>query len=360
MVRPTFIEIDKSALKHNVARVRSLCPSQKIVAMVKANAYGCGIEAVVPAISEEVDVFGVACLEEAIKLREYTSKPCVLFQGVFAEAELSQAIELGLDCVIHHAHQLRWLLSTPLQKPIRVWLKVNTGMNRLGFEPDEVDEILDSLRHCPWVAHPVIVLSHMACADEPEHPQNEAQLTVFNALQLPHEIPRSLANSAAILTSSKVHYDIVRPGLMLYGVSPLKGIMSSCLNLQPVMSFISTLTVIHDVPAERLIGYGGVFKTKKPVRIGVVAAGYGDGYPRHIDVHTPVWLNDRRVPIVGRVSMDMLTVDLSEMPEAVLGDRVELWGKHLLVEEVAQCAGTIAYELLTQVSSRVREKLRLC
>ncbi len=359
-MRPTFIEIDKSALKHNIMRIKALCPSQKIVAMVKANAYGCGIEAVVPTISDDIDIFGVACLEEAMKLRQYTSKPCVLFQGVFSETELSQVLELELDCVIHHTEQLKWLLSTPLSKPIRIWLKVNTGMNRLGFEPNEINPILEALRHCSWVENSIVLLSHMACADEPAHPQNKAQLELFNAIPVSNDVLQSFANSALILTSPKAHYDIVRPGLMLYGVSPLKDKTSSELNLYPVMSFISTLSVIHEFPANRGIGYSATWRTTKPTRIGVVAAGYGDGYPRHIDVHAQVWLNDTRVPIVGRVSMDMLTLDLSNVPDAMLGDRVELWGKHLLVEEVAQHAGTIPYELLTQVSSRVREKLRLC
>lgn len=358
-MRPTFIEIDIRALKHNMAYVRACCPSQKVVAMVKANAYGCGIQAIVPEISTKVDAFGVACLEEAMALRSLTSKPCVLFQGVFSSGELFDVSALDLDCVIHHRLQLEWLLATPLAKPIRVWLKVNTGMNRLGVEPNEFLDIFRALKNCPWVSNDITVLSHMACADEPSNPQNQAQMTRFDELTSTLEgVSRSFANSAVILTAPNLHYDWVRPGIMIYGVSPLQDKMATALNLHPVMQFISTITVIHDVSAYQPIGYGGTWKTKKAARIGVVAAGYGDGYPRHIEEGTAVWLKGHRVPIVGRVSMDMMTVDLSAVPDACVGDRVELWGKHILVEEVALRAGTSAYELLCQVSSRAREKLR--
>ncbi len=358
-MRPTFIEIDIRALKHNVAYVKACCPSQKIVAMVKANAYGCGIQAIVPEISAKVDAFGVACLEEAMALRSLTSKPCVLFQGVFSSSELFDVAVLDLDCVIHHSRQLEWLLATPLPKPIRIWLKVNTGMNRLGVEPSEVGDILTALKNCPWVSSEIVVLSHMACADEPSHPQNQAQTDKFNALSpVLNGVSKSFANSAVILTAPHLHYDWVRPGIMIYGVSPLQEKTSNDLNLRPVMQFISTITVIHDVAAHESIGYSGIWRTKKPARIGVVAVGYGDGYPRHIDEHAVVWISGHRVPIVGRVSMDMMTVDLSLLPSVDVGDRVELWGKNLLVEEVASYARTSPYELLCQVSSRAREKLR--
>lgn len=358
-MRPTFIEIDRKALVHNVQQVRLLCPSKHVYAMVKANAYGCGIEAVVPILDPHVDAFGVACLEEATRLREYSKRPCILFQGVFTQAELLQVSLLNLDCVIHHQEQLRWLLATPLERVLRVWVKVNTGMNRLGFEIDEVSAVIKALSACPWVDKKIGLMSHMACADEVSNPTNLVQLDTFQSISLSDKLPRSLANSAAIITMPDTHFDVVRPGLMLYGASPIKDKTATELNLKPVMNFISTLTVIHDFPAGRSIGYSGTWKTTRPTRIGVVAVGYGDGYPRHIAVGTPVWLNGKRLPIVGRVSMDMLTIDLTDAPEASLGDRVELWGQHLPVEEIAQCAGTIAYELLTQVSSRVREKIHL-
>lgn len=361
VTRPTYLEIDSHALQHNVQRVKACCNGQKLIAMVKANAYGCGLTSVVPILENEVHALGVACLEEATVVRRLTQAPCILFQGIFSAEELHQVLALNLQCVIHHPLQLNWLLNTPLLKPLRVWVKVNTGMQRLGFEPSEVYDVLTALNDCQWVEKEIGLISHMASADEPQNPQNQTQLDAFNSLQVPTHLTltRSSANSAMILSRPADLFDAVRPGIMLYGVSPFADKKGIDLGLKPVMRFISALSVIHTYAPNKPIGYGGVWKSDQPTRIGVVAAGYGDGYPRHIAENTPIWINGHRAPIVGHVSMDMLSVDLTKIPMASIGDRVELWGEHISVEEVAKKAGTIAYELVCQVSSRVRENTHL-
>ncbi len=359
MARPTYIEIDANALRHNVARIKAYCPQQKVIAMVKANAYGCGLTFVVPVLDTSVDAFGVACLEEAIALRKLTDNECILFQGVFSSDELHHVVSLQLQCVIHHALQLEWLLKTPLKKPIRVWVKVNTGMQRLGFSSDEALNVLRALNQCGWVDKNIGLMTHIACADDPTNLQNQQQFDAFAYLDGLPVMMRSIANSAVILSRPDQLGDIVRPGVMLYGVSPFADKEASAFDLKPVMRFISAISVIHDCPTETQVGYGGSWKSARPSRIGVVAVGYGDGYPRHIAPNTPTWINGHLVPIVGRVSMDMLTVDLTDYPDINIGDQVELWGHHLPVEVIARAAGTIAYELICQVSPRVRERARV-
>ncbi|MCH9756160.1 MAG: alanine racemase [Gammaproteobacteria bacterium] len=355
MARPTRIEIDRVALRHNVKRVKACAPGKQVIAMVKADAYGCGVPAVVPALDSEVDAFGVACFEEARQVRRYTNKPCILFQGVFTPDELSSLVEENVEVVVHQKEQLQWILDAALDKPIRVWIKVDTGMHRLGFMPDEVPEVVTALKALPWVQDNIGIITHFASADTPDSPQNNVQLKAFNHLHLPEGIfTKSLGNSAAILSCPEVLSDAIRPGIMLYGVSPFFEQDGSSIELKPVMQFVSALTAVHTyLPGER-VGYGAIWEAKRPSRIGVVAVGYGDGYPRHIKPSTPVYIEGQYVPIVGRISMDMLTVDLTDHQDIKLGSRVELWGSNLPVEQIARLAGTIGYELICQVSPRVR------
>lgn len=358
MTRPTRVQIDAQALLHNVAYVKQCAPGRKVIAMVKANAYGCGLKEVVPVLSGHVAAFGVACLEEALALRKLdTHTDCILFQGIFSADELPMVVEHRLHCVIHEPYQLQWLLATPLAQPLKVWLKVNTGMNRLGFLPEDVYEVLSALHHCPWVENEIGFMTHLACADEPEHLSNQRQLACYRELSVPPglKLMRSIANSAAIIALPDTHEDVVRPGIMLYGVSPFNQQTGIALGLLPVMRFVSALSAIHRVPAGAFVGYGATWQAPRSSVIGIVAAGYGDGYPRHIAENTPVGINGITVPIVGRVSMDMLTVDLTDCPQAAVGDVVELWGQHVAVETIATAAGTIAYELLCQFSPRVRQ-----
>ncbi len=357
MSRPSHVYIDTAALLHNVKRVKQCAPGKKIIAMVKANAYGCGLSSILPTLEGEVDAFGVACLEEAMMLRNFGSpNECILFQGVFSADELPIVAEEGFQCVIHQIRQLQWLLNTPLTKKIKVWIKINTGMQRLGFEPDEAGNIISAVLACPWVDPEIGLMTHLACADEPLSAYNEQQLQCFNALVLPKDVKviKSIANSAAILSSPETHADAVRPGIMLYGVSPFANQTGTDLGLIPVMRLISAVSAIHHYPPHARIGYGGIWQSDKPSIIGVVAVGYGDGYPRHIAPGTPVWVNGFIAPIVGRVSMDMLTIDLTDCPGIKEGDSVELWGQHIPVETIAKAADTIGYELICRMSWRVR------
>lgn len=333
-----------------------MAPGKKIIAMVKANAYGCGLATVLPILDGNVDAFGVASLEEALQLRALGSRAdCILFQGVFSSEELAIVVEKQLQCVLHQKHQFEWLMSTPLTKPLRVWVKVDTGMHRLGFSPAEVPEVIEQLSACPWVAKPLGLMTHLASADEPELPQNQQQIDLFSALSISWDnVICSIANSAAIMALPNTHADVVRPGIMLYGISPFSETSGRALGLRPVMRFFSEVSALHDYPKDTAVGYGGSWQSKHPVRIAVVPVGYGDGYPRHIAENTPVWIHNRTAPIVGRVSMDMLMIDVTACPEVTIGSPVELWGEHIAVETVAKAAGTIAYELICQISQRAR------
>jgi alanine racemase len=356
VTRATRIVCDATALLHNLNRVRQCAPAQTTIAIVKANAYGCGIETIVPELEGRVDAFGVASFEEAQAIRHLGSATdCLLLQGVFSAAELPLAAALRFQCVIHHHQQLEWLLNTPLMSPLTVWVKVNTGMHRLGFSLAEVVDVLAAVRACAWVAPTVGLMTHFACADEPGHLSNAVQLQQFNRINVSSlHVRRSLANSAAILTMPESHADVVRPGIMLYGVSPLMNQTGRSLGLLPVMRFMSEVSAIHAYPAGSPVGYSETWCSNQPSVIGIVPVGYADGYPRVIKPNTPIWVNGSVAPIVGRVSMDMLTVDLTRCSNVKIGDPVELWGEHIPVETIATSAGTIPYELLTKVTPRAR------
>lgn len=355
MSRPTRLVVEPSALLHNLTQIRRFAPGKKIVTMVKANAYGCGLHAVIPVLEGQVDAFGVACIEEALAIRKMGSRThCILFQGVFSPDEFKIVSQYQLGCVLHQPHQLQWLLHTPLDSPIKIWVKVNTGMHRLGFKPHELQDVMNALQGCPWVDKDIGLMTHLASADEPQRPDNVQQISVFERISVAGFSQRSIANSAAIISFPQTHADLVRPGIMLYGVSPFADKTATDLGLIPVMRFVSAISAVYDNPPGAQVGYSGTWSSEKPSRVGIVAAGYGDGYPRHIAANTPVWVQGREVVIVGRVSMDMLAVDLTEHPDVQPGALVELWGTHILVERIATASGTIAYELLCQISERVR------
>ncbi len=355
MSRPTRLVIEPRALLHNLAQIRRFAPGKKIITMVKANAYGCGLHTVVPVLEGQVDAFGVACIEEAMTIRKMGSRTyCILFQGVFSPDEFKMLAQHQFGCVMHQPHQVQWLLNTPLDMPIKLWVKVNTGMHRLGFNPHELQEVMNALQNCPWVDKEIGLMTHLACADEPECIENMQQISLFEQISVAGFSQRSIANSAAIISFPQTHADVVRPGIMLYGVSPFAKQTATDLGLVPVMRFVSAISAVYDHPPFAQVGYSGTWKSDKPSRIGIVAAGYGDGYPRHIAANTPIWVQGREVMIVGRVSMDMLAVDLTDHPDIEPGAAVELWGTHILVERIAQAAGTTGYELLCQISERVR------
>jgi alanine racemase len=348
MSRPTYALIDTAAFVGNYRLVKSLAPAARALAVIKANAYGHGAVALARALADEADAYGVACTEEAMELRESgIDNPVLLMEGPFDPAEITNAAVHDFSLVIHAPHQVDWLLAARIAHPLTVWLKVDTGMHRLGLEPAQVPAVRAALEDSPNVAD-IVLMSHFACADEPEHAMNRRQQERFeDCRQLP---AASLANSAAVLSRPPTHRQWVRPGIMLYGSCPLAQRHPA---LQPVMTFESRLIAVRELAAGESIGYGARFSCTGATRVGVVAAGYADGYPRHAPDGTPVTVNGQRARLIGRVSMDMLTVDLSDQPHAAVGDRVELWGRHVLADEVAKASNTIAYELFTRMNRRV-------
>ncbi|HEY9198789.1 MAG TPA: alanine racemase [Gammaproteobacteria bacterium] len=352
MSRPLRARIDLDALQFNLQRAREAAPHSRIMAVVKANGYGHGLVRSAQAM-RDVDGFGVACLEEAVTLREAgLRQPISLLEGFFDSDELAAVSRYRLMPVMHAEHQIRQLEGAQLPQPIAVWLKVDTGMHRLGFAPEQLPAMYRRLQACANV-EAIGLFSHLGYADDRRSPQTPQQCARFLAAVagLPGE--RSLANSGGLLGWPETQLDWVRPGLMLYGISPFSGDTGREQGLRPAMSLESRLIAVNRYARGEAIGYSGAWVCPEDMPVGVVAAGYGDGYPRHAPAGTPVLVNGQRAQLIGRVSMDMLCVDLRAQPEARVGDPVLLWGDALPVEEIARCAETIAYELVCAVASRV-------
>lgn len=351
MPRNTIARIDLDALRFNFSLAAANAGSARPMAVVKADGYGHGIRAVARALATDTECYAVACLEEALAIRaEGLTHPVVLLEGVHAQADLKICLKEGFEPVLHNKVQIDWLTSEPV-RPV-IWLKLNTGMNRLGFGPQELAEVVDRLAPDEGLIRGL--MTHFACADDLASPETAAQTEVFaNFAEAHPDLQRSVGNSAAHFRPGQALYEWTRPGIMLYGATPLIGQTGPELGLRPVMSLESELISVRTLAAGDQVGYGGTWTAEKPTPMGIVAVGYGDGYPRHAGTGTPAWINGRRVNLIGRVSMDMLALDLSDAPDARIGDKVELWGAHVAVDEVARHAGTIAYELLTGVTARV-------
>jgi alanine racemase len=353
MSRPARARIDLQALQHNFSLVQQAASDTQVMAIIKANAYGHGLVSIAQALPAAA-AFGVSCLDEAIALREAGfERRIVLLEGLFAAEDVGLIGGYRLDVVIHHASQLQWLEQRPLLRPLDVWLKIDTGMHRLGFDPDRVTDIVSRLQRIPQVAA-VRYMTHFSCADELDNPCTRRQIDAFNTAVAAVEGERTLANSAGILGWPAARGDWVRPGIMLYGSSPLRGRTAQSLGLRPVMTLSTKLIAINARKQGDAIGYGADWHCPADMRIGVAAIGYGDGYPRHARNGTPLRVNGRETSLVGRVSMDMISVDLDAVPDAQVGDEVILWGEGLPVDEVAEASTTIAYELLCGVGSRVQ------
>ncbi len=349
----TQARIDLAALRHNLRRVREAAAGKHIMAIIKADAYGHGLLRIARALSPGVDGLGVARLEEAVRLRDAgITHPITLLEGFLEAAELAVISERRLNVVVHRSDQIAILAQTSLAQPLGVWLKVDTGMHRLGIAPAEAESAWRRLQSCP-AAEPLGLMTHLANADDRSDAYTLQQLQCFNQATAAISAPRSIANSAGILGWPASHADSVRPGVMLYGVSPFSGGIGEQEKLQPVMTLCSRLIAVNSLHKGDAVGYGGSWVCPEDMPVGVVAAGYGDGYPRHAESGTPLLVNGRRVPLIGRVSMDMITVDLRSQPQARVGDPVVLWGKGLPVEEIARYASTIPYELLCGVARRV-------
>ncbi|KPJ67488.1 MAG: alanine racemase [Coxiella sp. DG_40] len=345
--------IDLIALQHNYRQIRRLTSSSRIMAMVKSNAYGHGLVQIAKSLTD-VDAFGVACLNEALMLRKAgVIKRIVLTRGFSDVTELPLIGKYGLDIVVHHESQIEILQTVKLNKPVSVWLKIDTGMHRLGFSQQEAEYAYDRLSKISQVQQPIYIMTHLASADDLFKSTTREQLDYFKRFSFCSN-PKSIANSAAIINWSESCADWVRPGIMLYGVSPLADKTGKEISLRPVMTLQSELIAVKKLAKGDRVGYGGVWECPEDMPVGVVAIGYGDGYPRHAKTGTPVLVNGIRCQIVGRVSMDMLTVDLRNNPGAKCGDEVVLWGKGLPVEYIAKYADTISYELLCGLTQRVQ------
>ncbi|RME33406.1 MAG: alanine racemase [Gammaproteobacteria bacterium] len=361
MTRPATVVVDLDALRHNYRQVRHLAPGCRVMAVVKADAYGHGLTTMARALSTPgngADAFGVACLEEAEALREVgIGQPIVVLEGPFERQEVPRLQQLGIGMVLHQAGQLEMLGGLLPSPPVTVWLKVDSGMHRLGFPPAEVAAI-----HRRLLAHPAVgevrLMTHLACANDRDDDSVASQIECFEAAVRGLSGERSIANSAALLAYPRSHADWVRPGLALYGVSPFPGERGPASGLRPVMGLHSRLIAVHRLQAGDPVGYGAAWRCPEAMPVGVVAIGYGDGYPRHARSGTPVLVEGVRASLIGRPSMDMLTVDLRAVPGAGVGSPVTLWGEGLPVEEVAECADTIPYELLCAVGRRARIHVR--
>ena len=347
--------IDLDALRHNLSRARRAAPDSRIMAVVKADAYGHGAVEVARALAE-ADALAVARVEEGVALRRagITARVIVL-EGILSPAELPFAIDAGLEPVVHHAGQIDVLRSglSRSARGLRCWLKLDSGMNRLGFRPEHAEQAAAQLRTVPGVVH-YGVMTHLACADVRTNPMTAEQLARFQPVAARLGLPVSIGNSAGILGWPETRSDWVRPGIMLYGATPFVDSSADADDLRPVMTLRTRLIAVRRCPKGEAIGYGGTWRCPEDMPVGVVGAGYGDGYPRHAPNGTAVLVDGCRAPIVGRVSMDMITVDLRGAPRAREGDTVVLWGDGLPVEEVAAAAQTISYELFCRLTRRVR------
>ena len=358
MYRPTKALINLPALANNLKLAKEMAPQSKVLAVIKANGYGHGIERVAQQLSA-ADAFGVASIEEAMLLRQKGFlHRILLLEGLFSDAEIPIIVQNRLDLVIHSEYQLKWLLNSHIEVPLTVWIKVDTGMHRLGFDVQQLQSIISQLENSPhnFVIH---IMSHFASADEHNSDGQlftEKQLKIFNKATKPYDYPKSLANSAGVIHYPESHFQWIRPGIFLYGA----GIYNEQSNSgyierqQAVMQLESEIIAIKTVQEGEYVGYGNTWQADRKSKIGVVAIGYGDGYPWHAKNGTPVLINGQKMPLVGRVSMDMITVDLTDALDSVaIGDKVILWGADLSVDEVAQFCGTIGYELLCNVTQRV-------
>jgi alanine racemase len=347
-MRPIRARIDSSALRHNLSVVRKRAPRSRAWAVVKANAYGHGLARTARALAA-ADGLALIELDAAIELRlSGETRPILLLQGVYSPQDLKPVAEHGLSIVVHDAEQVAMLEEVRVPAKISVYAKLNTGMNRLGFSPSDVPGALERLKRC---AGAITLMTHFADADGASGVK--WQLERFEAMAAGLNLPRSLANSAAILRYPDTQADWVRPGITLYGCSPFPDESAEKLGLKPAMTLSSELIAIRELGPGDSVGYGRAFTAPRPMQVGVVACGYADGYPRHAPTGTPILVCGKRTRTVGRVAMDMLTADLTGIRDARVGAPVTLWGEGLSADEVAASAGTVSYELLCALSPRV-------
>jgi alanine racemase len=355
MVSRSLALLSTENLQHNVAVIRERVGSAKIIAMIKANAYGHGIRSVALRLAGSVDFFGVASLEEAFILEDCGIKtPIILMQGLFSKEDFFLAIKKSFHIVVHQQKHLEWLGNITHKDAINLWLKVDTGLGRLGFSMVEAEKAYRVLSEHSAVQKPLPILSHMACADHKEHPLNALQIAAFQDYIADKEGAFSLANSGTIFHFPECSYDYVRPGLALYGASPCRNDSVELLGLKPVMTVQSVVMAIYAFHKGESIGYGARFTCLEDMRVAIVAFGYGDGYPAQARDGAPTMIRGQECPLVGAVSMDMMAVDLKNAPTAEVGDPVILWGEALPVERLLPYTNNSAWNILTGVQNRVK------
>lgn len=350
MSRPILAHIDPQAFRHNYLLSKHLAGKARALAVVKANAYGHGLLRCAEVVRDVADGFALLELAEAMRLRGAGfAHPIVLLEGFFALDDLQLAAANSITSAIHCEEQLRMLELTELERPLDVFVKLNTGMNRLGFVPEQLSAVLERLRSSGKVGQ-IGVMTHFACADGTGI---DAQLARFEAAALPTGLACSVANSAALLRYPHAHHQWVRPGIMLYGGSPMPDLQSAeQIGLRPVMTLISRIIGVQNIQSGEAVGYSATFTADRPMRVGTVACGYADGYPRHAPTGTPILVNGQRTRTLGRVSMDMLACDLTDI-DADVGSSVTLWGEGMPADDVATAAGTVSYELFCALAQRV-------
>lgn len=346
--------VDAAALRHNLRQVRRIAPDSRVVAVIKANAYGHGLVPAAKAFAE-ADAFAVARLEEGLALRAAgLTNRILLLEGVFGPDQLDVAAHERFELMVHSVEQLELLEGLAGGDPVNAWIKVDTGMNRLGFRLEAFASAYERLCRNPHVTGAPTLVTHLASADDRRDPKTRQQLEAFEAATAGLPGARSIANSAGVLAWPAARADWVRPGLMLYGVSPFPSGSGAELGLRPAMTLRTEVIAVKNVLPGETVGYGGAWTAQRPTRLAVIAAGYGDGYPRGTRSGAPVQVNGHLAPLVGRVSMDMIAVDVTELPAVAVGDPVVLWGGEIPVEEIAAHAGAIAWDLLCSVSQRVQ------
>jgi alanine racemase len=347
--------INLAALTRNILQIKQLAPKSKIVAVVKDNAYGHGAVQIALTIQDKVDALGVMFIDEAIQLRNAAvTIPLVVMCGFFNEAELHQIADYKLDTVIHNVNQVKILKNSKLKNKVNVWLEINSGLHRLGISFADVQPIYEILQTSPNVLNPIRFTTHFSDADEINKPKTMEQFADFAKCIAGIDGELCVSNSAAILNYPQLNLDWVRPGITLYGVSPLSSKTTVDLGLRPVMTLSSGIINIHHLKKGDTVGYGSEWVCPEDMVVGIVAIGYGDGYPRNACTGTPVLVKGKECQLIGRVAMDMINVDLRNCPDAKICDRVELWGERLPITKVAACANTISYELFCRINQRMR------
>ncbi|MFW1678556.1 alanine racemase [Pontibacter sp. JAM-7] len=356
MSRAATAIIHLDAICQNYRLAKQIGQGRGTLAVVKANAYGHGAAQVAHKLHNEADAYAVACIEEALELRQSgITKPILLLEGFFTPDEIPLISEHQFWCALHCQEQLDMLARTPLPTPLSVWLKLDTGMHRLGFRSDQILNRYPEITRLSQVKD-VTLMTHLACADELSSPMTGKQITELRRLEQQLKLPSSIANSAGVLAHPDSLSDWQRPGIMLYGASPFAMAETLPYTLHTTMTLQSEIIAIHDLQPGDSVGYGATWVCDRPMRVGTVAMGYADGYPRHAGNGTPVWVAGQQSQLVGRVSMDMLTVDITGRDDVGLGAPVELWGKHVNAGTVAEHAGTIPYTLFTGVTARVKKR----